>query len=239
MLNGFIQSLVGLYDYAGLANSDDGRALFAAGRPRRGVEVPHYDTGAWSLYDQSTESDLSYHTLLRDFLSHLCDRLRATAAAPGPPARRRGAAGSGAERAAGGAPAAGARAAAPPSGWRARPDVYCTTAAHFTAYMHQPPVIAVAAVGRGAGRVDGAPAPDALEDLGVTLTAQPGGRTVYRHADARPRDADAALDAAPAPGRYQLRVGGDRPGREPAGAGAVTVVSVDARRVRHRLSPGH
>ncbi len=86
VLNSFIQSLVALYDYAGLANSDDGRALFAAGQAEAQLEVPRYDTGAWSMYDLTSESDLSYHTLLRDFLSHLCDRLQAPAAAPTPPA---------------------------------------------------------------------------------------------------------------------------------------------------------
>ena len=40
-------------------------------------EVPTYDTGAWSLYSRGTvthESDLGYHTLLRDFLDSLCKR---------------------------------------------------------------------------------------------------------------------------------------------------------------------
>ncbi len=45
-------------------------------RPRRGSTVPHYDTGAWSLYDQSTESDLGYHELLDGFLRNLCTRVQ-------------------------------------------------------------------------------------------------------------------------------------------------------------------
>ncbi|MCA1657388.1 MAG: D-glucuronyl C5-epimerase family protein, partial [Actinobacteria bacterium] len=76
VINAFVQSLVGLHDYAGLANSDAVRALFAAGEAQARLDVPHYDTGAWSLYDQSTESDLGYHVLLRDFLDNLCGRLR-------------------------------------------------------------------------------------------------------------------------------------------------------------------
>ena len=42
--------------------------------------MPHYDTGAWSHYDQFTESTLSYHELLTEFLVHLCERTEA-----GPP----------------------------------------------------------------------------------------------------------------------------------------------------------
>jgi hypothetical protein len=74
VLNAFIQSLVGLYDFAALANDPTGRALFAAGDAEAVIDVPHYDTGAWSLYDQSTESDLGYHELLEGFLKNLCSR---------------------------------------------------------------------------------------------------------------------------------------------------------------------
>jgi hypothetical protein len=77
VLNGFIQSLVGLYDYARLAGDPTARALFDSGVARARQEVPTYDTGAWSLYSRGTsthESDLNYHTLLRDFLESLCNR---------------------------------------------------------------------------------------------------------------------------------------------------------------------
>jgi D-glucuronyl C5-epimerase C-terminus len=77
ILNGFIQSLIGIYDYGRLANDDRARALFAAGDVRAQREVPTYDTGAWSLYSRGSvthESDLGYHKLLRDFLRRLCNR---------------------------------------------------------------------------------------------------------------------------------------------------------------------
>ncbi|MEJ7892520.1 MAG: D-glucuronyl C5-epimerase family protein [Solirubrobacteraceae bacterium] len=77
ILNGFIQSLVGLYDFATLAADDTARALFEAGDDRAAVEIPTYDTGAWSLYSRGTsrrESNLNYHVVLRDFLTSLCDR---------------------------------------------------------------------------------------------------------------------------------------------------------------------
>jgi len=80
ILNGFVQSLVGLYDYGRLAADERAKALFASGEARAREEVPTYDTGAWSLYSRGTvthESDLGYHTLLRDFLESLCNRTQA------------------------------------------------------------------------------------------------------------------------------------------------------------------
>jgi D-glucuronyl C5-epimerase C-terminus len=80
ILNGFIQSLVGLYDYAQFTGDADATALFQAGDLAARTEVPAYDTGAWSLYSRgssSHESDLNYHELLRDFLAQLCARTAA------------------------------------------------------------------------------------------------------------------------------------------------------------------
>jgi hypothetical protein len=78
VLNGFLQSLVGLYDYAEAADDDLARALFRSGDRRARQEVPGHDTGAWSLYSAGgNESDLGYHRLLRDFLQSLCDRIDA------------------------------------------------------------------------------------------------------------------------------------------------------------------
>src|SRR5688572_26192770 len=77
VLNGFLQALIGLYDYAEAADDDRARALFASGSRRARQEVPGHDTGAWSLYSAGgAESDLGYHRLLRDFLQSLCDRTR-------------------------------------------------------------------------------------------------------------------------------------------------------------------
>jgi D-glucuronyl C5-epimerase C-terminus len=77
VLNGFIQSLVGLYDYARLSGDPRGTALFEAAEQQARHEVPLYDTGAWSLYSRGTssnESSLSYHDLLQGFLENLCER---------------------------------------------------------------------------------------------------------------------------------------------------------------------
>ena len=89
IINGFIQSLVGLYDYTSITRDPLGLKLFEAGDAEARLATPRYDTGAWSLYDQYGESDLSYHELLTEFLQHLCERTRKgppiAPAAPTPP----------------------------------------------------------------------------------------------------------------------------------------------------------
>jgi hypothetical protein len=80
ILNGFIQSLVGLYDFANLTGDPTAQSLFEDGDRAGRAETPTFDTGAWSLYSRgssSYESDLSYHKLLRDFLTQLCARTQA------------------------------------------------------------------------------------------------------------------------------------------------------------------
>jgi hypothetical protein len=77
VLNGFVQSLVGLYDVAQITGDERAARLFADGDAAARVEVPEYDTGAWSLYSREAitrESDLHYHLVLRDFVGSLCDR---------------------------------------------------------------------------------------------------------------------------------------------------------------------
>jgi hypothetical protein len=74
ILNGFIQSLNGLYEYAKLTGDPLGRQLFEAGDAEARAITPSYDTGAWSKYDQYTESNLNYHELLAEFLVSLCKR---------------------------------------------------------------------------------------------------------------------------------------------------------------------
>jgi hypothetical protein len=77
VLNGFLQGLTGLYDFANLTGDARARRLFEDGDRAARREVPRFDTGAWSLYSQGgRESDLGYHRLVRDFLSNLCDRTK-------------------------------------------------------------------------------------------------------------------------------------------------------------------
>jgi hypothetical protein len=77
VLNGFIQSLVGLWDYARISKDPLGTELFQKAEPEARAETPLYDTGAWSLYSRGSsthESSLSYHDLLQGFLANLCKR---------------------------------------------------------------------------------------------------------------------------------------------------------------------
>jgi hypothetical protein len=77
VINGFVQSLVGLFDVAQITGDPRAAQLFADGDRSARVEVPQFDTGAWSLYSRDAitrESDLHYHIVLRDFLTSLCDR---------------------------------------------------------------------------------------------------------------------------------------------------------------------
>jgi hypothetical protein len=113
ILNGFIQSLVGLYEYTKLTGDPLGQQLFEAGDAQARAEVPRYDTGSWSKYDQSSESNLNYHELLAEFLEHLCEKT-----GKGEPLT-------------------------PTTGQIAGDQIYCTTAQNFRADEKTPPVIAL------------------------------------------------------------------------------------------------
>ena len=77
VLNGFLQTLIGLYDFAAASGDATARALFAEGDAEARAEVPHYDTGTWSLYEPGQESTLDYHELVTGFLYALCQRTHA------------------------------------------------------------------------------------------------------------------------------------------------------------------
>lgn len=74
VLNGFLQALTGLYDYWQISRDPVGGQLFAQGDSEARAEIPSYDTGAWSLYEGSRESSLSYHQLVTGFAENLCAR---------------------------------------------------------------------------------------------------------------------------------------------------------------------
>ena len=75
ILNGNLQSVIGLHDLAKLTGSPQARKLFEAGEKILRRTVPSYDTGAWSRYSLAgRESTLSYHQLVTGFLGGLCER---------------------------------------------------------------------------------------------------------------------------------------------------------------------
>ncbi len=169
ILNGFIQADVGLYDYTQITKDPLGLQLFEAGDAEARAETPHYDTGAWSRYDQYSESTLNYHELLAEFLQHLCERTRkgppiapAPIPAPAPPASTTPTAGAptptttttttttsggsspgtSAVAAAHAAAAHGAQSTPKPTPI-AGDQIYCATAQNFATYERTPPVLAL------------------------------------------------------------------------------------------------
>ncbi len=79
IINAFLQTLIGLYDYAHVSSNPLAGQLLQAGNAEAMVEVPQFDTGAWSLYQPGIEDDLSYHELVTGFLQELCTRIKTPA----------------------------------------------------------------------------------------------------------------------------------------------------------------
>jgi hypothetical protein len=77
IINAFLQTLIGLYDFAQVSHDTTASALFAAGNAQAQAELPGFDTGAWSLYQPGVEDPLSYHELVTGFLQQLCTRTQA------------------------------------------------------------------------------------------------------------------------------------------------------------------
>ncbi len=195
ILNGFIQSLVGLYDYTSITKDPLGLKLFEAGDAEARAEVPHYDTGAWSLYDQHGESNLNYHELLTEFLQHLCERTRGglplTTASPPPagaptsptttPTTTPGTTPTTTTTTGGGSPAPSARAAgSTPAAAVPGDSIYCTTAQRFTADLRTPPKATILTTKLRGGTRAGVQI--SLSKISsVTMTVRQGSRTVARN----------------------------------------------------------
>jgi hypothetical protein len=74
VINAHLQALIGLFDVAQIVGDPRALGLFQQGDVEAQAVLPSYDTGKWSLYDQSRESDLNYHDLTTTFLQNLCKR---------------------------------------------------------------------------------------------------------------------------------------------------------------------
>jgi hypothetical protein len=196
ILNGFIQAVVGLYDYTQITKDPLGLKLFEAGDAQARVEAPRFDTGAWSMYDQFSESNLNYHELLTEFLQHLCERTRkgppmTTAPAPTPttttpPTSTPTTPSGGTEPTAAtqsrvrpsAARAGHAAAATPPPTPIAGDQVYCTTAQKFSTYLKTPPAISLLTRTLSGGARAGVQL--SLSKVStVRLTVHQGSRTVW------------------------------------------------------------
>ena len=79
VLNAFLESIIGLFDYAKVAHDRSARSLWQAGDRAARAELPRYDTGSWSLYSAGgSASTLEYHRLVTTFLDNLCQRIHGT-----------------------------------------------------------------------------------------------------------------------------------------------------------------
>ncbi len=182
ILNGFIQALVGLYDYTTITQDPLGLALFEAGDAEARVLVPHYDTGAWSLYDQFGESNLNYHELLAEFLQHLCERSKKgipiAPAAPAPSTTPTAPPTSTTPNTGGASASAASTAPASASTPIAADQIYCTTAQRFYADVHTPPVVALLTTKLRGGTRGGVKL--SLSKIStVNLTVRKGSRVVW------------------------------------------------------------
>jgi hypothetical protein len=78
IFNAFLQSVIGLYDYATITGDRTAQRLYETAEPEARREVPASDTGDWSLYSfRGRESTREYHELLREFMASLCNRVKA------------------------------------------------------------------------------------------------------------------------------------------------------------------
>jgi D-glucuronyl C5-epimerase C-terminus len=77
IINAFLQSLIGLYDYAHVSGNGEAQRLFAAGDAQARAELPQFVSGDWSLYQPGVQDPLDYHTLVTGFLDELCTRTSA------------------------------------------------------------------------------------------------------------------------------------------------------------------
>ncbi len=72
IINAFLQTLIGLEDFATTSGNVAAEQLFSAGNTQAQAELPAFNTGAWSLYQPGENDDLSYHELVTGFLGNLC-----------------------------------------------------------------------------------------------------------------------------------------------------------------------
>lgn len=77
VINAFLQTLVGLHDYAQASGDPIAWHLFNAGNTEAEHEVPFFDTGSWSFYQPGVLDSVSYHQLVTGFLNQLCSIVHA------------------------------------------------------------------------------------------------------------------------------------------------------------------
>ncbi len=77
VINAFLQSVIGLYDYAAITGDPTADRLWRQAEPEARAELPRNDTGDWSTYSYGgRESTREYYDLLLEFTTGLCHRLQ-------------------------------------------------------------------------------------------------------------------------------------------------------------------
>jgi hypothetical protein len=74
IINAFLQTLLGLYDYEQVSLDPVANTLYNAGNRQAESELTSFVTGGWSLYQPGEADPLSYHTLVTGFLKLLCSK---------------------------------------------------------------------------------------------------------------------------------------------------------------------
>ncbi|HEX3802090.1 MAG TPA: D-glucuronyl C5-epimerase family protein [Solirubrobacteraceae bacterium] len=74
IINAFLETLIGLYDYSQASLDPTATALYNAGNVQAQSELKSFIVGGWSLYQPGEADSLSYHTLVTGFLKLLCQK---------------------------------------------------------------------------------------------------------------------------------------------------------------------
>jgi hypothetical protein len=74
IINAFLQTLLGLYDYAQTSSDPTAVSLYNAGNRQAQAELQSFVIGGWSLYQPGQADNLNYHELVTGFLQLLCQK---------------------------------------------------------------------------------------------------------------------------------------------------------------------
>jgi hypothetical protein len=75
IINAFLQTLIGLYDYEQVSHDPTALTLFNLGNAQAQSELPSFVVNGWSLYQPGQLDNLNYHELVTGFAQSLCKKL--------------------------------------------------------------------------------------------------------------------------------------------------------------------
>jgi hypothetical protein len=76
IINAFLQTLIGLYDYQQVSHDPTALTLFNLGNAQAQSELPSFVVTGWSLYQPGQLDNLNYHELVTGFAQSLCQKLK-------------------------------------------------------------------------------------------------------------------------------------------------------------------